>query len=388
MPLFGVLVAEPNTHDIAQVSVIRGGAQAVDFYRAGGFQIDSVSKSGTNKFSGEVGYQIMNHGFVASQTGAQSLTYQQDRNWATVNLGGPVLADRLFFYGSYYRPYFTKDNQANNYGSLPKYERKRNEEFGKLTFTPTESWLFNGTYRHSKDVETSGSFTPFQSPTTGSGSETTLKIGTLEGSKVINPKSFATFKFTDFRNPGGGRADFFANTAVATALGTHIDINNLDQIGRLTVPTPIVGNATQSAFVQPFIDKYGYICPPNPSSVGLTCVAGQRTGGGTVGFGQYTANNDSFFRKSGQIGYNYTLGTAITTSTWVTSGTTIPRTSSGLRMAGASSAFLPASARPVHVRRMRAAALPSRHSLSRRSRNRQPEQPPSFTRSFIRRTLS
>ena len=52
MPLFGVLVAEPATHDIAQVSVIKGGAKAVDFVRAGGFQIDSVSKSGTNKFAG------------------------------------------------------------------------------------------------------------------------------------------------------------------------------------------------------------------------------------------------------------------------------------------------------------------------------------------------
>ena len=312
MPLFGVLVAQPNTHDIAQVSVTRGGAQAIDFYRAGGFQIDSVSKSGTNKFSGEVEYQIMNHGFVSSQKGNQSLTYQQDRDWATINVGGPILQDRLFFYGSYYRPYFTKDIQANNYGALPQYKRTRNEEFGKLTFNPTESWLFNASYRHSHDVETSGNFTAFQAPKTGSGSETTLKLGTIEGSKVINSKSYATFKYTDFRNPGGGRADFLSNAAVSTALGTHLDINNLDQLGRVTVPTPITGNTAQNAFVAPFISKYGYICPQNPASVGLTCVAGQATGGGTVGFGQYSANNDSFFRKSGQVGYNYTLGANLT----------------------------------------------------------------------------
>ena len=312
MPLFGVLVAEPNTHDIAQVSVLRGGAQAIDFYRAGGFQIDSVSKSGTNKFSGEVGYQLLRHGFVAKQTSLQNATYAQDRNWSTVNLGGPVLQDRLFFYGSYYRPEFTKQNQSNLYGGLPQYSRKRNEEFGKLTFTPTESWLFNGSYRHSHDVETSGNFLSNQTATTGSGSETTLKIGTLEGSKVINSKSYATFKFADFRNPGGGRADIFANTAVSTTLGTHLDIANLAQLGRLTVPTPLVGNAAQIAFVQPFINQYGYVCPQNPSSQGLSCVAGQLTGGGTAGFGQYTANNDSFYRKSGQVGYNYTLGTNLT----------------------------------------------------------------------------
>src|SRR5439155_20483446 len=97
MPLFGVLVVNPNTDDIAQVNVIRGGAKAVDFDRAGGFQIDSVSKSGTNKFSGEVGFQVMKHGFVADQKGTNTI-YQQDRDWATVNLDGPILANHLFFY--------------------------------------------------------------------------------------------------------------------------------------------------------------------------------------------------------------------------------------------------------------------------------------------------
>ena len=45
LPLFGTLAAEPSSHDIAQVTVIKGGARAVDFERAGGFSIDTVSKS-------------------------------------------------------------------------------------------------------------------------------------------------------------------------------------------------------------------------------------------------------------------------------------------------------------------------------------------------------
>jgi hypothetical protein len=299
MPLFGVLVAEPATHDIAQVNVIKGGAKAVDFDRAGGFLIDSVSKSGTNKFSGELSYQVMKHGFVSSQKGTNTI-YKQDRDWGTVNLGGPILSDRLFFYGSYYRPYYTRSNQANLYGPLPGFKSKRNEEFGKLTFTPTESWLINGSYRNSHRIDTSGEFSSKQAATTGTGSETTLKIGTLEVSKVINSKSFATFKFTDFRNPGFGRSDFIANTAISTAAGTHLDINNLDQIGRLTVPTILPGNTAFNAFVQPFIDKYGYVSN------------GVKTGGGTVGFGEFSHDDDDFYRKSGQIGYNYTLGTRIT----------------------------------------------------------------------------
>src|SRR5439155_10034326 len=67
MPLFGILnvnTSDPNNHDIAQVTVVRGGAKAVDFHRAGGFVIDTVSKSGTNKFSGELSYEVLNKNFI------------------------------------------------------------------------------------------------------------------------------------------------------------------------------------------------------------------------------------------------------------------------------------------------------------------------------------
>jgi hypothetical protein len=305
MPLFGVLVSEPSTHDIAQVNIVRGGANAVDFNRAGGFTIDSVSKSGTNKFSGTVEYQVLKHSMIADQAGTVNSTFQQDRDWATVSLGGPILSDRLFFYGSYYKPDYKKDNQANLYGPLPGFKSKRHEEFGKLTFTPTSSILLNGSYRHEHRIDTSGdgTFGIRGAGTTGTGYETDLKIGTLEGSWVVNPKSFATFKLTDFRNPGFGRPDNIANVQISTAAGTHLDIANLDKLGLLNVPTALPAdptkpqNAVQAAFVQPFIDKYGYV------------VNGVHTGGGTVGFGTNLQDADSFYRKNGQAGYNYTLTT-------------------------------------------------------------------------------
>lgn len=302
MPLFGVLVAEPATHDIAQVNIIKGGANAVDFFRSGGFQIDSVSKSGTNRISGEVGYQKLDHSFTAEQVGASLAKYQNNQDWITANVGGPVLADHLFFYGSYYRPTQNRENQSNVYGALPKFDSTRDEEFGKLTFTPTESWLVNGSYRNSHRVDTSGdAFGGKSAATTGTGYETKLKIGTLEGSKVLNSKSFATFKFTDFRNPGFGRPDNIANVTISTAPGTHLDIDHLDTIGLFTVPTALANNPTQAAFVQPLIDKYGYT------------LNGVKTGGGAVGYGTLLHNDDSFFRKSGQVGFNYTVGSSAMT---------------------------------------------------------------------------
>jgi hypothetical protein len=156
MPLFGVLNAEPNTRDVAQVNIIRGGATANDFNRAAGFTIDSVSKAGQNRFFGEVSYQLMHPDFVADQEGVQNLTYDQERSWLTANIGGPILQDRLFFYGSYYRPERERENQANLYGELPKYTYERDEYFVKLTATPVATLLINASYRDSETVETSG----------------------------------------------------------------------------------------------------------------------------------------------------------------------------------------------------------------------------------------
>jgi hypothetical protein len=315
MPLFGILnsqSADPNNHDIAQMSVIRGGAKAVDFQRAGGFQIDTVTKSGTNKFTGEASYTLLNKNFVEAQTGSQLLTYQQKRTWAAANAGGPILRDRLYFYGSYYRPKFTKANQANAYGALPQYVLDRTDWFGKGTFTPLSSLLINGSYRTSKTDETPSSFSATQAATTGIDSKVKLKIATLETSWVINPKSFATMKLYDYRNPGTGTASNVASVVPNFAKGTHLDITQLANLGRLIVPTPISTNAAQSAFVAPFINQYGYVCPPNSAQLNLVCTTGAKTGGGTVGFGEFSRDDDSFYRKNGQVGFNYTLGSKIT----------------------------------------------------------------------------
>jgi hypothetical protein len=314
MPLFGILnvnTADPNNHDIAQVSVVRGGAKAVDFDRAGGYQIDTVTKSGTNKFFGEASYEMLNKNFIASQSGTQVLTYQQNRTWANFNVGGPILADRLFFYGSYYRPDFTRDNQANVYGNLPKYELKRTDKFGKLTFSPTSAILMNASYRDSHTNETATGFGAVQGPVTGTGTDAGLKIGTFETSWVINSKSFASFKAYDYKNPGIGVADQTASVVPNFSKGTHLDISQLANLGRLIVPIPSGTNAAQVAFVQPFITQYGFVCPPNGATA-LGCTPGQLTGGGTVGFGQFSRDDDSFFRKALQGAYNLTLGKNVT----------------------------------------------------------------------------
>src|SRR5207245_7417484 len=73
----------------------------------------------------------------------------------------------------------------------------------------------------------------------------------------------------------------------------------LDTQGLLTVPVPVAGNAAYNAFIQPLIDRYGFT------------QNGVKVGGGTVGFASQF-DKDDFFRDSGQVGYNITLGQNVT----------------------------------------------------------------------------
>jgi hypothetical protein len=298
LPLFGTLSAEPASHDIAQVTIVRGGAKAVDFDRSGGFAMDSVSRSGTSAFHGQVNFQLQSAGMASALDSGVLSRYEQDRSWLDANLGGPIVKDRVYFYGSYYRPEKTRNNRANLYGDLPKYNSTRNEGFGKLTFTPTRSILLNFSYRDSKRTDESDLFLSNAASTTGSGNEARLKVGTAEGSWVINSRSYASFKYTHFTNRTQGRPDNVADVAISTAVGTRLDIGALDRQGLLTVPVPATGQPAYNAFVQPLIDKYGYT------------LNGARTGGGTTGFASLF-DNDDFFRDAGQVGYNLTLGTRV-----------------------------------------------------------------------------
>src|SRR5262245_41491086 len=258
LPLFGNLSAEPASHDIAQVTVINGGARAVDFNRSGGFTIDSVTKSGTSAYHGEASYQFQTKGMSASLNSGVLSRYEQDRSWWNVSLGGPIVQDHLFFYGSYYRPEQQRENRANLYGDLPEYDSTRNEYFGKLTIAPIQPLLMNLSYRDSKRVDKSDLFASNAASTTGSGNQSKLRIGTAEGSWVINTKSYATFKYSHFENFTEGIPDFVSTAVPSFTPGTQLDVANLDKLGNLTVPIPVAGNAAYNEFVAPLIQRYGY----------------------------------------------------------------------------------------------------------------------------------
>jgi hypothetical protein len=295
LPLFGTLSAEPSSHDIDQIAVVKGGANAVDFNRSAGFLMNSISRSGTNAFRASLTYQAQPESLTADRDNAGTV-FEEDKEWWIGNVGGPILRDRLYFYASYYAPNSTRENRSNLYGEVPNFESDRDELFGKLTFAATDSLLFHASYRTSDRTDTGTSVsTAASAGSTSNGSEATLDIGIFEASWVIDEKSYASFRFTDFENQTAGRPDNLFGFEPRLDGSVDLDIGRLDTQGFIVVP----GSNGANAFQQGIINQYGYLAN------------GVRVGGGRVGGGAQIDDND-FYRQSYQGSYDRIFGKEVT----------------------------------------------------------------------------
>ena len=302
LPLFGTLSSEPSSHDIDQIAIVKGGATAIDFNRAGGFTINSVSKSGTNQYRGTLSYQVQSAGMTDNLKTGSAEEFDEDRDWTVASIGGPIAQDNLYFYASYYRPTRSRDNASNAYGEVPNFEDERDELFGKLTFTPTESLLLNVSYRDSDRQVTGRGVSEFETASRSEGDDIAQQIAIAEGSLLLGGSSFVSFKYTDYENPNSGRPDTLFDFPITVGPGgTRLDVANLDRQGSLEVPTPAScgGDAGCLAFIQPIIERYGYLDN------------GVLTGGGFAG-AAFQINESEYRRSSYQIGYDRIFGRDVT----------------------------------------------------------------------------
>ena len=304
LPMYGTMSSQPSGHDIDQITISKGGADAVGFNRSAGYTINSISKSGTNAFTGELSYQTLPYSLVARRNYTSAAIYEQAKTYSILNFGGPILTDKLFYFLSFYRPTVSQQNSANNYGVTPDYSENRKEYFGKLTYAPTQNLLIHGSLRDSDDtVNHSGYGGSSFAATTGQGGNTKMKIATLEATWNVTPNSFINFKTTNFIFKSGDHPDYLSK-AVPSFTG-NLDVTALDTQGQFKVPTPITGTlntaqSTYNGFISPVITKYGYLNS-----------AGVATGGGTVG-GYFQINNQNFFRRNHELAYDATFGSAVT----------------------------------------------------------------------------
>ena len=182
--------------------------------------------------------------------------------------------------------------------SCPTTRASRNEGFGKLTYTPVGNVLINATLSRLEARRDQRRVRPvLPSDVTGSGSESRQRIATGEASWVINSRSHFSggSRGSGSRRSGGPTSSRMRRSTRRSA--RRSTSTRSTRSGRFTGPrrrSP--NNAAQTAFVQPLIQRYGYVDD-----------TGVRTGGGIVGYGSQFDDND-FYRTEAKIGYNLTFG--------------------------------------------------------------------------------
>ena len=291
LPLFGNLAADPSTHDVENVAMERGGAKAIGFNRAGGFAINTTSKSGTNDFKGTVEYKVQPKSMVSKIRGTTK--YLLDQSWVNAGFGGPIIEDSLFFYASYYRPEVTRDNPTTAYGQVKNYESVRNEYFGKLTWAPTDDVLLNLSLRTSDREAVGASIGSLSADTVSLGEGSQQDILTLEGSWIISEQTKLSARL--------GKYELQTSSIPDTLLGftgkpgEKLNVNDLANAGRFAVPVLRTSGLTAAqlavfnAGAQTLINQYGY-----------TNSAGVKAGGGLIGAGT-EINDQDFFRDTVEI---------------------------------------------------------------------------------------
>jgi len=158
-PGFGYLSTEVSELDIAEINVKRAAISA-EFGRTGGTVTNAVSRSGSNRLSGIGRIDWLSKQLVGAYALPRELIDRgvrpgafRDAQLTTeagpgVGIGGPVLVNRIFFYGSARHSRQTKWGRVNKVGTpLPDEVRAGQEVYGKLTTVLSPRHQVNAGYR-------------------------------------------------------------------------------------------------------------------------------------------------------------------------------------------------------------------------------------------------
>jgi hypothetical protein len=129
----GTFGANLNTEIIQEQNVVTGGIPA-EFIGAAGLISSVVTKSGSDHFHGSVNYYLQNDGLVADNKNLPDATFSTYDT--AVTLGGPLVKDKAWFFGSFRR--FNRDDAivARDTGVfLRDVNRKDNQGYGKVSAT-------------------------------------------------------------------------------------------------------------------------------------------------------------------------------------------------------------------------------------------------------------
>jgi Carboxypeptidase regulatory-like domain len=235
-PGFGYLSTEVNGLDIAEFQVKRGAITA-EFGRATGFVTNAVSRSGTNTFHGIGNVELRPRSFSADEntlnTAGEIVKIDNtiSRHFESGSLGGPLVKDRLFFYGSAMWSQIDYSDQSNALGPLPDKTVKTPEFFGKLTGSPTPTMSINGGFRYRpSDCEFCG-IGRTQAASTGQNTESDAKVATVTWNWFLSSRFIVDARYIHMEEN--------ATNLPLSDLGFKptFNVNDLENMGQYSDPT-------------------------------------------------------------------------------------------------------------------------------------------------------
>ena len=143
-PVTGTFGANLNTEIIQEQKVLTGGIPA-EFVGAAGLISNVITKSGSNTLHGSANYFFQNANLVAeNEHGAASEFSDKDNAYT---LGGPILRDRAWFFGSY--RYKNRQDDVVTLDTrqfMRSVDNTQHQGFAKGTWAPSNSDLATFTY--------------------------------------------------------------------------------------------------------------------------------------------------------------------------------------------------------------------------------------------------
>lgn len=139
----GTAGARLNTEIIQEQSVLTGAIPA-EYVGAPGLISNVITKSGGNQFSGSVNYYFQDDSLVESNDHFQDETFSAFDAAAT--LGGPIVRDKAWFFGSFRRLEEQRDVVNDDGIFLRSPTEEQDQAFAKATWAITNQDVVTGAY--------------------------------------------------------------------------------------------------------------------------------------------------------------------------------------------------------------------------------------------------
>ena len=194
-PGFGTLDFEVNELDIAEFNMKRGAISA-EFGRAAGFVANAVSKAGTNTISGSARMEYRAIGLQADPKDKAFGAVPSEYLNPALGVGGPLIKDRVFWYGSarYFKT--TTPDRVNRVGTaLPDLVSDGRELYGKITAMPTQKHLVNISFRDRPAHTDNAGLGAGTAPSVATNDDSSTRVATASWAFFMTSRSNIELKY-------------------------------------------------------------------------------------------------------------------------------------------------------------------------------------------------